>query len=48
MLNKSVIIDTSVWLFALRKEFIPEIKDRVASLLHENHVFTPYRHKIQV
>jgi predicted nucleic acid-binding protein len=40
MLNKSVIIDTSVWLFALRKEFIPEIKDRVASLLQESHVFT--------
>ena len=40
MLNKSFLIDTSVWLFALRKEFIPEIKDRVASLLQEDHVFT--------
>lgn len=40
MLNKSIVIDTSVWLFALRKEYIPEIKDRVASLLLENHVFT--------
>ncbi len=40
MLNKSILIDTSVWLFALRKEYIPEIKDRVAGLLKENPVFT--------
>jgi len=40
MLNKSILIDTSVWLFALRKDYIPEIKDRVAILLKENPVFT--------
>jgi hypothetical protein len=34
------LIDTSVWLFALRKDFVPEIKDRVDHLLKENAVIT--------
>ena len=37
---KPALIDTSVWLFALRKEYIPEIKDRVDYLLKDNMVLT--------
>ena len=40
MLIKPVLIDTSAWLFALRKEYVPEIKNRVDHLLKENLVFT--------
>ncbi len=36
MLIKPVLIDTSAWIFALRKEYVPEIKDRVDQLLKEN------------
>jgi predicted nucleic acid-binding protein len=35
-----VLIDTSAWLFALRKDFLPEIKDRLDFLLKENLVLT--------
>lgn len=34
------LIDTSVWLFALRREPIPEIKIRIDSLLKEDLVIT--------
>ncbi len=37
---KPALIDTSVWLFALRKEFIPDIRARVENLLKDNLVFT--------
>jgi predicted nucleic acid-binding protein len=37
---KPALIDTSVWLFALRKDFIPEIRSRVDDLLRNNLVFT--------
>jgi predicted nucleic acid-binding protein len=40
MPNKLVLIDTSAWLFALRKDFIPEIKDRIDLLLKDNLVLT--------
>ncbi len=40
MPNKPVLIDTSVWLFALRKDFIPDIRSRVDDLLRNNLVFT--------
>lgn len=32
------LVDTSIWLYALRKEFNPEIKDRIELLLKENWV----------
>lgn len=35
-----VLVDTSVWIFALRKEFIPVIKEKVDSLLAENLIIT--------
>jgi len=40
MPDERVLIDTSAWLFALRKEFVPEIKDRIDLLLKENLVLT--------
>lgn len=40
MPGELVLIDTSVWLSALRKDFLPEIKDRVDLLLKENLVLT--------
>ena len=40
MPNDPVLVDTSAWLFALRKDFMPEIKDRLAMLLRENLVLT--------
>lgn len=40
MPNDLVLVDTSAWLFALRKDFMPEIKARIALLLGENRVLT--------
>ena len=40
MSDEPVLIDTSAWLFALRKDFLPEIKDRIDLLLKENLVLT--------
>ncbi len=40
MPDEPVLIDTSAWLFALRKDFLPEIKNRVDLLLKENQVLT--------
>ena len=40
MPSKLTLIDTSAWLFALRKDFLPEIKDRLDFLLKENLVLT--------
>lgn len=40
MPDELVLIDTSAWLFALRKDFLPEIRDRVDLLLKEDLVLT--------
>ena len=40
MTDKRVLVDTSAWLFALRKEFVPKIKDRIDYLLKENLLLT--------
>ena len=40
MPNDPVLIDTSAWLFALRRDFLPEIRDRVDHLLKEDLVLT--------
>ena len=34
------LIDTSAWLFALKKDFIPAVKNRISDLLNENTVIT--------
>jgi hypothetical protein len=40
MRDERTLIDTSAWIFALRKDFLPEIKDRIDILLRENLVLT--------
>jgi predicted nucleic acid-binding protein len=40
MQDKHVLIDTSAWLFALRKDFIPSIKNRIELLLKNDLVLT--------
>jgi predicted nucleic acid-binding protein len=40
MPGKFALVDTSAWLFALRKDFLPKIKDRLDFLLKENLVLT--------
>jgi predicted nucleic acid-binding protein len=40
MKHEKVLIDTSAWLFALRKDYVPEIRDRVDYLLKENQIVT--------
>ena len=40
MPNNLFLVDTSAWLFALRKDFIPEVKDRIDYLLKENAIIT--------
>jgi predicted nucleic acid-binding protein len=34
------LVDTSAWLFALKKDFIPAAKNRISDLLNENAVIT--------
>lgn len=40
MPNKLFLVDTSAWLFALRKDFVPKVKDRIDHLLKENVIIT--------
>lgn len=42
------LVDTSVWLFALRKDFIPAIRDRIDYLLRENAVITAGMVKLEL
>lgn len=48
MLNNLFLVDTSVWLFALRKDFIPTIRDRIDFLLRENAVITAGMVKLEL
>ena len=40
MLNELFLVDTSAWILALRKDFLPAIKDRMEFLLKENVILT--------
>jgi hypothetical protein len=40
MPNDLFLIDTSAWILALRKDFLPEVKDRIEYLLKENAIIT--------
>jgi len=40
MPNNLFLVDTSAWILALRKDFLPGIKDRIAYLLKENAIIT--------
>jgi predicted nucleic acid-binding protein len=42
------LVDTSAWLYALRKEFNPVIKDRLDLLLKENRVLTAGIIKLEI
>lgn len=48
MPNNLFLVDTSVWIFALRKDFIPEVKDRIDNLLKENAVITTGIVKLEI
>jgi predicted nucleic acid-binding protein len=39
MLSDLFLVDTSAWIFALRKDFLPVIKDRIETLLKDNAIF---------
>ena len=40
MPTKLFLVDSSAWLLALRKDFIPELKDRIDYLLKEDAIIT--------
>jgi len=40
MPDNSFLIDTSAWLFALKRDFVPEVKNRIDFLLKNNAVVT--------
>jgi hypothetical protein len=42
------LVDTSAWIFALRKDFLPAIKDRIEYLLKENAIFTTGMVKLEL
>lgn len=40
MLPDRFLVDTSVWILALRKDFVSDVKDRIDHLLRENTIVT--------
>lgn len=48
MLNKLFLVDTSAWILALRKDFLPVVKDRIAYLLKENIIITSGMVKLEL
>jgi len=48
MQNNLFLVDTSAWLFALRKDFMPEVKDRIDYLLKENAIITTGIVKLEI
>lgn len=48
MPNEPVLVDTSAWLHALRKESVPAIKSRVDELLKDNLVVTTPMVKLEL
>lgn len=48
MPHKLFLVDTSAWLFALKKDFNPVIKDRLDQLLKENLVITAGIIKLEI
>src|SRR4030042_3452793 len=48
MPNELFLVDTSVWIFALRKEPVVQIKDRIDSLLKEDTVITTGIIKLEI
>ena len=48
MANDRFLVDSSVWIFALRKDPIPPIRDRVAALLRDDAVVTTGVIKLEI
>jgi len=48
MPNELFLVDTSVWIFALRKKPVVQIKDRIDSLLKEDTVITTGIIKLEI
>jgi predicted nucleic acid-binding protein len=48
MPNNKFLVDTSVWILALRKDFLPAAKDRIAYLLKENAIITSGMIKLEL
>jgi predicted nucleic acid-binding protein len=48
MHNERFLVDTSVWIFALRRDPVPEIKNRIDSLLREDTVLTTGMIKLEI
>lgn len=48
MPNDIFLIDTSAWLFALKKDFIPEVKERIDRLLRDGVVVTTGLIKLEI
>jgi len=48
MPNDVFMVDTSAWLFALRKDFIPEVRDRIDHLLSHDVAITTGIIKLEI
>ncbi len=48
MPNNLFMVDTSAWILALRKDFLPVAKDRIGILLQENSIVTTGMIKLEL
>ncbi len=48
MSNNSFLVDTSAWILALRKDFVPSVKERIDYLLKENAIITTGMVKLEI
>ncbi len=48
MPNNLFLVDTSAWILALRRDFLPGVKDRIAYLLKENAIITSGMIKLEL
>jgi len=48
MSSRPFLVDTSVWIFALRKDFVPPIKERIGELLKDHVVLINGMTKLEI
>jgi len=48
MSSRPFLVDTSVWIFALRKDFVPPIKERIGELLKDHVVLINGMIKLEI
>ena len=48
MRDEFFLVDTSAWILALRKDYLPAVRDRIDQLLGENAVFTTGMVKLEL